>query len=106
LGINYVTNRFNPKADNVSRALGPANELIYNFVTQGRHENFYYNYSGNGFLRHRFDTAGRELTVDLDYARFGNDSRQHFITWYDAPEGNDHPEDYFLNSDLQGLTQI
>ena len=106
LSVNGVTNSFNPKADNNSRALDGNDNLIYNFKTKGRHENFYYNYSANAFFRHQFDSSGRELSVDFDYAAFGNDSKQHFETSYEAPEGSVPPADYYLNSDLQGITQI
>src|SRR5690606_8212963 len=79
LSVSDVTNSFNPKADNFSKAFGKNDELLYNFNTKGRHENFYYNYSANTYLKHRFDSTGKELSIDLDYARFGNQSNQNFV---------------------------
>jgi len=104
--FNGVTNNFDPRADNASSALNGANEVLYNFNTAGRHRNFYYNYSGNLNLRHTFDTSGRMLTVDLDYAAFGNKSRQNFVTTYRTPEGAEYQPDYFLKSNLDGVTRI
>ncbi|RYZ54403.1 MAG: TonB-dependent receptor, partial [Sphingobacteriales bacterium] len=102
---NGGTNRFNPKADNNSRALGASDELLYNFYTTGRHENLYYNYAVNGYMRHSFDTSGRELNVDLDYASFGNQSKQNFLTTYESFDATSRPN-YYLNSDLNGVTRI
>ncbi|RYD58373.1 MAG: TonB-dependent receptor [Sphingobacteriales bacterium] len=100
------SNRFNPRADNRSRALDGNNNLIYFFNTTGRHKNRYYNYSLNGNLRHRFDSTGRELSIDLDYAAYGNQSNQNFITTYTAASGAEYQAPYYMNSDLSGYTQI
>jgi hypothetical protein len=108
IGVAFsgITNNFNPKADNVSRALDNNDALLYNFNTTGRHENFYYNYSGNFNVKHAFDTTGRELSVDMDYAAFGNNSNQNFVTTYRAPDGSVYLPDYYLKSKLRGITSI
>jgi hypothetical protein len=103
---NAVTNSFNPKANNFSKALGANDELLYRFNTTGRHDNFYYNYSGNGYVKHRFDSAGKELEINLDYAAFGNQSNQNFMTTYQYIDVNQSQPDYYLKSDLTGITQI
>jgi hypothetical protein len=103
---NIVTNSFNPKADNFSKAFGANDELLYRFNTTGRHENFYYNYSGNAYLKHKFDGAGKELEINLDYAAFGNQSNQNFVTTYQYVDVNQGQPDYYLKSDLTGITQI
>lgn len=106
LAFSVSTNNFDPKADNVSRALDNNDALLYNFNTTGRHNNFYYNYSGNLNLKHDFDSSGRILGVDVDYAAFGNKSNQNFITTYRAPDGSEYQPDYFLKSNLDGVTSI
>lgn len=106
VSISAVTNSFDPIADNKSRALGNEDQLLYHFITTGRHHNRYYNYSGNAYVRHVFDTTGRELSVDLDYAAFGNQSDQNFVTSYRTGDGDEYKPDYTLRSDLTGLTQI
>jgi hypothetical protein len=103
---NYAENRFSPHADNASRALGENNELLYYFNTAGRHENFYYNYSGNAFLKHSFDSNGKVLSIDLDYAAYNNQSNQNFITTYTTADGGVYLPDYFMKSDLDGKTEI
>lgn len=104
--VNISTNSFNPKADNHSTALDGNNVPLYNFVTTGRHENFYFNYSANAYLRHTPDSSGKELSMDVDYASFGNQSNQNFLTTYQDPAGNKYQDDYYLRSDLTGVTQI
>jgi hypothetical protein len=46
------------------------------------------------------------LSIDFDYASFWNQSNQNFITKYTKPEGGQYLPDYYMNSDLDGLTQI
>lgn len=104
--FSISTNNFAPKADNVSQALNGSDQLLYNFNTTGRHENAYYNYAANLNLRHNFDSSGRTLSVDADYATFGNTSRQNFVTTYKAPDGSTYQPDYYLKSKLKGVTRI
>lgn len=106
VAFSASTNNFDPKADNNSQALDGQNNLLYNFFTKGRHDNFYYNYSGNLNLRHSFDSTGRELSIDADYAAFGNRSNQNFVTTYRTPEGTQYQPDYYLKSNLRGVTSI
>jgi hypothetical protein len=103
--VNGNINRFDPKADNKSKALDADDRLLYYFNTTGRHHNTFYNASANVYLRHRFE-EGKELSVDVDYAAFGNSSRQQFVTTYTTPEGAYYQPDYFLKSNLNGITQI
>lgn len=103
---NVSTNRFNPRADNRSRALDGDGSLIYYFNTTGRHKNNYYNYSLNGNMRHRFDSIGKELNVDVDYAAYRTQSNQNFITTYTTEAGAEYQAPYYMNSDLSGYTQI
>lgn len=64
------------------------------------------NYSLNGNLRHTFDSLGRELAVDADYAAYSNKNAQHLYTQYkdagDAPLGRP----VMLMGRLDGNTRI
>ncbi len=106
LAFNASTNHFNPRADNHSKEIGADRETLYYFTTTGRHKNRYFNYSANANLRHTFDSAGRDLSVDIDYAAFGNHTNQNFETEYTTPEGLIYRKPYYLKSDLNGLTQV
>ncbi|MDX2046215.1 MAG: TonB-dependent receptor [Chitinophagaceae bacterium] len=52
----------------------------------------FHNITANFNYKHTFDSTGREITVDLDYVRYGNDSKSLLVTdIFDgtgAPEGN------------------
>lgn len=104
--LSYITNAFNPTTDNKSKAYGAQDELLYNFNTTGSHQNFYYNYAANAYLRHTFDSTGKELSIDLDYARFGSQNYQNFATTYQYVNSSQSQPDYYLKSNLTGLTQI
>jgi hypothetical protein len=100
------TNNFEPQVENHSKALDNNNALLYNFNTIGSNNNHYYNYAANLNFKHDFDSSGTTLRVDADYAAFGNNSNQNFITNYVAPNGSQFQPDYYLKSDLHGLTTI
>lgn len=104
--LSFGGNRFSPKADNASQALDGSDRLVYDFNTSGRHRNTYYNYAVNVNMKHSFDSSGRELNVDADYAAFSSKSNQHFVTAYRNPDGSMYQPDYDLRSDLSGITQI
>jgi len=64
------------------------------------------NYSANLNLTHTFDSLGRELTIDADYARYWNRNYQDFTTNYYLPDGSLMQTPYLLHGDISGLTQI
>lgn len=100
------TTGFDQFAQNQSRALNGDNEVIYYFNTKGRHRQDYYNYSGNLNLRQNFNKQGTQLSVDVDYARYWSGANQNFETRYLHPDGSLYQPDYFMRSDLAGLTEI
>ncbi len=97
------------KANNFTNTEGEESSVkLYDFYTRGTNDNRWYNYAVNGFLRHTFDTTGKELSIDVDYAAYGNNSDQNFTTDYvdfDNNSANDIPK-YVQSTDLNGLTQI
>lgn len=51
-------------------------------VTNSSTPNKIYNYSGNLNMKHRFDSMGRELLINLDFANYNNKGYQHVFTNY------------------------
>jgi hypothetical protein len=100
------TTGFNQEATNTSRAMDGSNNVIYYFNTLGDHRQDYYNYSANANLRKRYNDLGKQLSIDVDYARYWSQSNQNFETVYTRPDGNKYQPDYFMRSDLAGITQI
>lgn len=100
------TTGYNQSAANTSKALNGDRIVIYNFNTIGAHRQDYYNYSANANLRQRYNELGKQLSVDVDYARYWSQSNQNFETIYSRPDGSQYQPDYFMRSDLSGITQI
>src|SRR5690606_10155955 len=106
LAFSGATNAFQPQVNNNTNANNGNGELIYTTLTTGNHDNLFYNAGINASLRHNFDSTGRSLSVDLDYAQYGSHSKQHFVSNYRKPDGQRYSEDYYLKSDLRGKTDI
>ncbi len=93
-------------ANNQSEAQNGNGDVIYYFNNYGQHRQDYYNYTANANLRHNFDEKGQSLSIDVDYARYWNEHNQNFETNYLNPNGSNYQPDYFMRSELDGITQI
>jgi outer membrane receptor protein involved in Fe transport len=75
-----VLNFFDPSATNTTDILdGNKNKVAGYYFTNESHDKWY-NYAGNGQVVHKFDSTGKELTVNLDYAHYWNNTNQRFVT--------------------------
>lgn len=99
-------NNYDVNGKNFSKILGPDYNLQSYFTTNNHSENTNNNYSGNVNLRHKFDSSGKELTVDLDYGNYSSGRDQKFTTRYLTAQGYDYLPNYLLIGDLSGLTTI
>lgn len=104
--VSGVSNKFNPKGDNVSYVYDRSNALISRFETQNRSKDNWYNYSANLNYKHTFDSTGTELTTDIDYANYGNQTQQNFTTNYFDLINNQYISPYLLHGDLKGNLNI
>jgi len=102
-GTGYIT-RVRPRASNTSRV--DSNSATTFFSTENASRESWNHYAVNASLRHRLDTAGRELAVDADYLRFWSQNYQRFINRYFTEGGDVLRPDYLLFGDLRGITQI
>ena len=89
-----------------ANVLDQNNQLQSTFATNNTSSGNWSNYAPNVHLKHSFDSAGRELTVDVDYARYWNTNNQDFTTNYYALNGVLLQAPYILHGDIAGLTQI
>lgn len=99
-------NRFKPRGENVSDVENGAGEKISAFGTTNQSRDLWPSYAFNGNLKHNLDDKGRELTVDLDYARFWNATEQLFTTRYYGLDGLENRLPYLLSGDLDGKLVI
>lgn len=104
--ISGVSNKFNPKGDNVSYVYNQSNSIVSRFETQNRSNDNWHNYSVNLNYKHTFDSTGTEFTTDIDYANYGNKTEQNFTTHYYDLISNQYITPYLLHGDLKGNLNI
>ncbi len=64
------------------------------------------NFGANFNYKHTFDTAGTELTLDLDYSRYNNTSDQQLSTGFFDGNNNKTADSMFLNGHLPSTIDI
>lgn len=104
--VSDISNKFNPKGDNTSLVYDGNNAYTSLFKTANRSNDHWMNYSANLNYKHQFDSLGTELSTDLDYAHFGNTTKQNFTTRYYAPDATEYQDPYLLHGDLNGGLDI
>jgi Outer membrane protein beta-barrel family/Carboxypeptidase regulatory-like domain/TonB-dependent Receptor Plug Domain len=76
------------------------------FSTANNSPNHWDNYAANVNLRHTFDSTGRSLAVDADYASYPSSGIQDYTTRYFDTLGAATSPPQVLKGTLTGLTQI
>lgn len=104
--LNGLSTKFNPVGENVSDVYDYNNQKASSFRTSNRSRDNWYNYSANLNYKHIFDSTGTELTTDVDYAHFGNNTEQNFTTRYYNLAGNEFKPFYLLYGDVHGGLDI
>jgi hypothetical protein len=102
---NTLINTFTPYADNHTDVTDGKDNLVSTFYFTNRSKTQFNNYAINSELKHQFDSTGRELVADLDYARYWNTSKQNFSTRIHDKDGAYVTTDY-LFGDQGGNLQI
>lgn len=105
-GVSLTGNnsRFNPLGNNTSRVDSGSKVTFFNTTYSA--QDFWNNYSVNCYVKHAFDTLGKEMNIDLDYARYWNHNNQLYTTKYYNDKSETLIPDYLLHGDLNGITQI
>lgn len=106
VAINGANNRFNPTGDNVAQVYDDAKINTSYFETQNRSRDWWYNNSINFNYKHLFDSLGSELTTDIDYAHYGNQTQQNFTTRYFNLSNQEYQSPYMLYGDINGGLDI
>lgn len=100
--VSGVSNRFNPAGQNGSDVIGPDGLIASRFATTNQSKDNWYNGSANVNYKRTPDTLGSEWTVDLDYARYGNQTQQLFTTRYYDLNNQEYKNAYLLYGDIHG----
>lgn len=106
VSANAIVNDGLIRSDSRAQSYNAAQAPTGHFNTLGNNDLHRRNYSVNANYRRLVDTAGRELTADLDYARFSNWEYQNYQTSYrDLANAPTRP-DFLLFGDLNGYLDI
>ena len=103
---NGTLNKFKPSGENKSRVEDAQQEVVSAFSTTNESSDIWPSYSLNGNFKHTFPKKKQELTVDLDYARYWNETNQSFTTHYYDLNGEEYLPYYLLVGDLNGNLDI
>jgi hypothetical protein len=81
------------------------------FTTSNSSPNHWSNYTANINLRHTFDSSGKLLAIDADYANYPNIGHQDYTTTYyqnlaDGTSVRSADPQAILHGDQEGITQI
>lgn len=99
-------NSFNPRAQNTS-TVEDANAAVSSyFGTSNQSKDRWFSWAANGNFKRSFNEKGHELSADLDFAEYGNQTEQLFTTRYTGLNGEKILPDYLLFGDLQGDLKI
>lgn len=100
--VNASFNHITRESDNKSDVLNPQKQTVSRFGSMATNNDHLNNAVGNLNLKHTFDSLGRELTVDLDYGIYRNNSLTVNATKYYKMDGTSLQPDYILNGDQEG----
>ncbi len=89
-----------------SDVLDSTMEKVSNFKTINTASDHLKNYAANVNFKHTIDTAGGEITADLDFATYGKNSIQSFVTSYFNPDGSVLKPDDLLNDNQNSALDI
>ncbi|HEV7230686.1 MAG TPA: outer membrane beta-barrel protein, partial [Bacteroidia bacterium] len=106
LAVTGMSNRFSPYGQNTSAVIDSLQRSQSSFNTINHTQDNHYNVAINLNARHLIDTAGRELSADLDYAHYVNQSNQDFTTNYYALDNTLLRSPDILSGNLRGMLDI
>lgn len=72
--VNGNFGNHNEAPNSISNVKDASSNLLYKLHSAGTNKSMYTNISANANFKHTFDSTGREISADLDYAYFNNRS--------------------------------
>jgi len=106
VNINGLLNNILVKATTPSDFRDPSGAITSSNVTSNSNRDRWRNYTLNFNLKHTFDSTGKELTADLDYASYNQQVIQHSTTETTFVPGQTLPPPYILRGDLPSIIDI
>ncbi|TWF42800.1 outer membrane receptor protein involved in Fe transport [Chitinophaga polysaccharea] len=103
---NGIFNNMRIFTNSPAQSLDAAGQPAGTFITTGTNTPRRNNRSINFNYKHTLDTSGRQLTADLDYARFNASQAQYYTTRFFDNHQLENKSPYELFGDLQGDLSI
>ncbi len=103
---NGSVNKFDPSGENKSLVENAFAEPESAFTTSNESHDLWPSYAVNGNVKHTFPDKKQELSVDVDFARYWNETTQQFTTRYYDLNGEESQPYYLLTGDLEGDLNI
>lgn len=100
--VNGNFNHFTRRNDNSSIVIDNQHKPSSTFNTNARNNDRFNNVVANVNFKHTFDSTGREITADVDYGVYNNNSLSTTATRYYNLDGSSQAADYILNGDQDG----
>lgn len=104
--VNSLFNNLDRNINNQAQALNYKEQVDSFFTTLNHSEEHFKTYGINVNLRHSFDSLGKELSLDLDYATYANHLSPKLATTYYDLAGNRKDNPYILDGNMQGKLNI
>jgi hypothetical protein len=104
--LAYTKTSYTFDGENNGKLYDSSSSYLSYFLSNNHQKNSGDNHAANVNLRHSFDSSGRSLSFDADYARFNANNDQTQATNYFLPGGQAEKPRYVLDGTLKGYTQI
>jgi outer membrane receptor protein involved in Fe transport len=104
--LNGTLTNLNRSNNNRSLVLNNVKDPESSFITNTTEKTRFKNALGNINYKYTFDSTGRELTADVDYGIFNNNSDSRFITGFYSLGGQSIKPEYKLTGDQEGKITI
>jgi iron complex outermembrane receptor protein len=104
--FNMLSNNISRDINNQAKALNYFEGIDSFFTTLNTSDEKLRHYGLNINFKHTFDSTGKELTVDLDYARYASNMDPRLATTYYDLGGNEKGFPYILDGSLNGRLHI
>lgn len=97
--VNGNFNNFTRRNDNSSTVIDNQYKPSSTFATNASNKDKFNNVVANINFKHTFDSTGKELTADIDYGVYDNNSLSTTATRYYKLDGSQLAPDYILDGD-------
>jgi len=104
--LDGSTTQFNPTTNTTSYLYDSANNAQSYNITKSISPSTTNNYAVNLNMKHKFDSAGRELLINVDYADYSTNAYQNITTNYYSLNNTEMSSPSYFYGSLPGMLNI